>query len=259
VFGYRSVRSAAIALLAYGVLGLVITIVMLIVGLATFKQIDALQATVERQRASLVRSIRTVSATVKDTATTTSNFETSIGGARDSADAASKLANDTAGTFRDLAAASNIQIFGVQPLAGIAPQFDRSADQLQQLAISLGATRDALAQNRNDIQRVGTDLTQLNGELDNIANSLDQPGTLGLSTQAQLAFQLVFYGVCLLMLLQSAFSLIAGIALFRLQKGMGDEPLFPVAAPSALPAPEDVRTATTTVASDGERDHVRSW
>jgi len=253
------VRSAAIALLVYGVLGLVITIVMLIVGLATFKQIDALQATVERQRASLVRSIRTVSATVKDTATTTSNFETSIGGARDSADAASKLANDTAGTFRDLGAASNIQIFGVQPLAGIAPQFDRSADQLQQLAISLGATRDALAQNRNDIQRVGTDLTQLNGELDNIANSLDQPGTLGLSAQAQMAFQLVFYGVCLLMLLQSAFSLIAGIALFRLQKGMGDEPLFPVAAPGALPAPEDVRTATTTVASDGERDHVRSW
>jgi len=253
------VRSAAIALLVYGVLGLVTTIVMLIVGLATFKQIDALQATVERQRASLVRSIRTVSATVKDTATTTSNFETSIGGARDSADAASKLANDTAGTFRDLGAASNIQIFGVQPLAGIAPQFDRSADQLQQLAISLGATRDALAQNRNDIQRVGTDLTQLNGELDNIANSLDQPGTLGLSAQAQMAFQLVFYGVCLLMLLQSAFSLIAGIALFRLQKGMGDEPLFPVAAPGALPAPEDVRTATTTVASDGERDHVRSW
>ena len=252
-------RSAAIALLVYGVLGLVTTIVMLIVGLATFKQIDALQATVERQRASLVRSIRTVSATVKDTATTTSNFETSIGGARDSADAASKLANDTAGTFRDLGAASNIQIFGVQPLAGIAPQFDRSADQLQQLAISLGATRDALAQNRNDIQRVGTDLTQLNGELDNIANSLDQPGTLGLSAQAQMAFQLVFYGVCLLMLLQSAFSLIAGIALFRLQKGMGDEPLFPVAAPGALPAPEDVRTATTTVASDGERDHVRSW
>ncbi|HYW89055.1 MAG TPA: hypothetical protein VFB50_14870, partial [Chloroflexota bacterium] len=226
---------------------------------ATFKQIDALQATVERQRASLVRSIHTVSATVKDTATTTSNFETSIGGARDSADAASKLANDTAGTFRDLGAASNIQIFGVQPLAGIAPQFDRSADQLQQLAISLGATRDALAQNRNDIQRVGTDLAQLNGELDNIANSLDQPGTLGLSAQAQMAFQLVFYGVCLLMLLQSAFSLIAGIALFRLQKGMGDEPLFPVAAPGALPAPEDVRTATTTVASDGERDHVRSW
>src|SRR5262249_13529946 len=145
--------------------------------------------------------------------------ETSISGAQASADAASKLANDTAGTFRELAAGLNIQIFGVQPLAGIAPEFDRSADQLQQLAISLGATRDALAQNRNDIQRVGTDLTQLNGELNSVANSLEQPGTLGLSTQALVAFQFVFYGVCLLMLLQSAFSLVAGIALYRLQKG----------------------------------------
>src|SRR4051812_6217673 len=119
---------------------------MLFVGWGTFKQVDALQATLERERASLVRSIRTVAATVKDTATSTNDFQTSINSARNSADTASQLANDTAGTFRDMAVQMNLQIFGVQPLAGIAPQVNRSADQLQQLAISLGSTRDALAQ-----------------------------------------------------------------------------------------------------------------
>src|SRR5207237_6605623 len=153
-------RAAPIALIAYGVLGLLIAGTLLVVGGSTFHQIDELQSTLEAERAQLVGSMRTVSGTVRDTANSTTQFQNSIDGARTSADTASKLANDTAGTFRDMSAAMSIQIFGLQPLAGIAPQFNHSADQLQQLAISLGGTRDGLAQNRNDIQRVGTDLTQ---------------------------------------------------------------------------------------------------
>ena len=85
------------------------------------------------------------------------------------ADQASRLANDSAGTFRELSTTfASLNIFGVQPLAGIAPQFSRSADQLQQLAISLGTTRDALGQNRLAIERVGGDLGQLQTQLDSL-------------------------------------------------------------------------------------------
>jgi hypothetical protein len=152
----------------------------------------------------------------------------------------------------------NIQIFGVQPLAGIAPQFDRSADQLQQLAISLGATRDALGQNRADVQRVGSDLTQLNAELESVAASLDQPGVLGLGTQALLPFEFAFYGMCLLFVLQSVFSLVAGVTLYRVQRALGTEPLFPMLARGNVAAGEDVTTATTTAASGGGRDRAPS-
>ncbi len=258
MFRYRFLRGVAFALCAYGVLGIVITVAMLVVGSSTFTQVDSFQGTLERERASLVRSLRTVSATVKDTATSTNDFQTSISGARTSADTASKLANDTAGTFRDLAASLNIQIFGLQPLAGIAPQFDRSADQLQQLAISLGTTREALSINRNDIQRVGTDLTALNAELDSVAASLDRPGLLSLGTQTLWPFQLAFYGVCVLVLLQSAFSMVAGVALYRLQRAMGAEPLFPFLAQRALPAPKEVRMATTRVGNGDVRDRAPS-
>jgi hypothetical protein len=228
MFGYRTLRSAAIALGAYGIFGLCIAVAMLIVGISTFGQVAGLQKTLESERSSLVQSIRTVSTTLHDTAGATTNFQHSIDSARAAADRASALANDSAGTFRDMAnRVATVTVFGFQPLAGLAPQFNTSADQLQQLAISLGTTRDALAQNGNDVGQVGGDLTQLQSQLDTVANSLSQPGVLGLDTQSLLPFQVAFYGMCLLVILQSAFAIVAGMALYRLSRALGADALFP--------------------------------
>jgi len=230
MFGYRFLRSAAVALGLYGVLGSCIAAAMLVVGSTTFTQVTTLQKTLESERLALVRSIRTVSGTLRDTASATTDFQRSIDNARTSADQASKLANDSAGTFRELGGSLNsLTIFGLQPLAGLGPQFDRSADQLQQLAISLGTTREALGQNGADVQRVGRDLGQLQVELDAVAAALSQPGVLGFDTQGFLPFQVAFYGMCLLVVLQSAFSIVAGITLYRLQRALGADPLFPLA------------------------------
>jgi hypothetical protein len=235
------------ALSAYGVLGMCIAAAMLIVGVTTFGKVEGLQTTLESERVSLVASIRTVSGTLRDTSGATSNFVTSIDNARTAADRASKLANDSAGTFRALGTdVSGITFLGIQPLAGLAPRFSTSADQLQQMAIQLGSTRDALAQNGTDVQRVGGDLGRLQTQLDAVANSLSQPGVLGMEPQSMLPFQIAFYGMCLLVALQSAFSIVAGVALYRLQRALGPEgALFP-----------HVRRATT---SDGVgRDPLRA-
>jgi uncharacterized phage infection (PIP) family protein YhgE len=246
---YRFLRSAAIALGAYGVLGLIIAAAMLVVGLSTFTQVASLQRTLESERSALVQSLRTVSGTLHDTAGATTGFQQSIDQARAAADQASTLANSSAGTFRQLAATTGaISVLGVQPLAGIAPQFNTSADQLQQLAISLGSARDALAQNGNDVGRVGGDLNQLQGQLDAVATSLSQPGVLGLDTQSLLPFQVAFYGMCLLVILQSAFSIVAGVVLYRLSRALGAEPLFPHVT--------HVKKATTTVDAP-DRGRVR--
>jgi small basic protein len=236
---YRFLRTAAVALELYGILGLAIAAAMLVVGISTFNQVATLQRTLDQERAALVQSIRTVSGTVRDTAGATSDFQKSIDNARTSADTASQLANSTAGTFRSLSSQVNLSIFGVQPLAGLAPQFAQSADQLQQLAISLGQTRDALAQNGNDVGRVGNDLGQLQQELDAVAASHSQPGILTFGSQTMLPFEVAFFGMCLLVLLQSAFSIVAGVALFRLQRALGREALFPALGRSALPESSD--------------------
>jgi hypothetical protein len=219
MFGDRFLRSAGIALGIYGILGLLIATAILLVGYSTFNQVVTLQVTLESERRSLVQAIRTASGTLRDTAGATSDFEQSIDTARGASDSASKLANDSAGTFRDLGSTmKSLTVFGLQPLVGLGPQFDRSADQLQQLAISLGATREALGQNSADVRKVTADLSRLQTDIDNVAASLSQPGVLGLSTQSVLPFQVAFYGMCLLVILQSVFSFVAGAAIYRVSK-----------------------------------------
>jgi hypothetical protein len=244
MFRYRFLRSAAVALAAYGVLGLFISAAMFVVGTSTFGQVTRLQATLENERVALVQSIRTVSGTLHDTAGATADFKRSIDSARGAADQASRLANDTAGSFRAMGTnLGGISILGFQPLAGLSPQFAVSADQLQQLAISLGVTREALAQNGTDIQRVGSDLNLLQAQLDLVAASLSQPGVLGLDAKGMLPFQLAFYGMCVLVFLQSAFSIVAGVVLYRLQRALGTEALFPALGRRALPDPAAQREA----------------
>ena len=235
---YRFLRSSAVALGAYGVLGLFISAAMFVVGTSTFGQVTSLQKTLESERVALVQSIRTVSGTLHDTAGATADFKRSIDSARGAADQASRLANESAGSFRDMGTSLGaINILGFQPLASITPQFASSADQLQQLAISLGVTRDALRQNGTDVQRVGSDLNLLQAQLDIVAASLSQPGVLGLDTKGMLPFQVAFYGMCLLVFLQSAFSIVAGVVLYRLQRALGAEALFPALGRRALPEP----------------------
>jgi len=219
--GYRFVRAAAVVLGLYGVLGVFVAAALVMVGVWTFDQFAILQSTLEAQRTAVVQSIRTVSGAVRDTAGATSDVRQSIDTARGAANQASVLSNDSAGTFREVGGnLSGLTILGVQPLIGVGPQFDRSADQLQQLAISLGTTRDALSQNSSDVQRVGGDLSQLQTQLDGLATSLNQPVAIGLGTRGLLPFQVAFFGVCVLVLVHSALSIAASVVLFRLQRAM---------------------------------------
>ncbi|HEY2593994.1 MAG TPA: hypothetical protein VGK33_08855 [Chloroflexota bacterium] len=252
---FRFLTAAAVALGAYGVLGVGIAAAMLVVGISTFTAVASAERSLESQRASLVESIRTVSTTLHDTNGATTNFQQSIDRARAAADQGSTLANSSATTFRGLGTGvSSISLFGLQPLAGLAPQFNASADQLQQLATQLGTTGDALSQNSADVQRVGGDLGQLQTQLDSVAASLNQPGVLGPDAQSLLPFQVAFYGMCLLVLLQSAFSIVAGIVLYRLSRALRGEPLFPhIARVGTM----EVKTATTIDVAEPGR--VRRW
>jgi hypothetical protein len=238
MFGYRFLRLAAVGLGLYGLLGILTAAAMLAVGFSAFEQVTTLQKTLETERTAVVQSVRGMSGTLRDTAAATSDFQHSIDSARSSADQASKLANASAGTFRSMGTTlTDLTIFGIQPLAGIQPEFDNNADQLQQLAISLGSTREALAQNESDVGSVGSDLSRLQTQLDGLASSLGQPTVLGFDTRSLVPFQIAFFGVCLLILVQSAFSIVAGVVVYRAQQTLGGRPLFPpLERPAALEA-----------------------
>lgn len=212
------VRTAALALVLYGVLGFFVGGAMALVGWSTFGQVQQLQATLDRERNTLVQSLRTVSRTLGNTAGATADFQRSLDSARDAAGTAADLAVSTGSTFRGIAQALNIQIFGLQPFAGLVPQFTQSADQLDQLSTTLATTRDSLDQNRQDVRRVGADLGEVQVQVNGLATTLDRAATLVTPGAQLLPFQVAFYGMCLLFALQSLFSLLAGLALVGQQE-----------------------------------------
>ncbi len=150
-----------------------------------------------------------------DSAGATAQFQHTLDGARQSADSAAGLASQTSGTFREMAQAVQVQVFGFEPLGGLAPQFQQSADQLDQLASTLAATRDALQGNATRVQQVGGDLRGVQQQVDNLATTLDRAGVLMAPTEVETPLKVAFYGMCALFALQSLFSLLAGIALLR--------------------------------------------
>src|ERR1700680_73221 len=104
MFSSRFLRLAALGLWGYGLLGVVVALAMLMGGFSAFQQLTSLQKTSDAQRTAVVQSVRGMSGTLRDTASATSDFQHSIDTARSSADQASKLANDSAGTFRSMGA-----------------------------------------------------------------------------------------------------------------------------------------------------------
>lgn len=209
------IRTAGIAFALYGVLGVAIAGFMLIVGSATFNELERLRAEFDRDRAKLVQSLRTVGRTVGAAGESTGSFEGSLVSGQDSVNTASRLAFDTSHTFRLMAQQMQLQIFGIQPLVTLAPQFEQGADQLLQLAITLGDTRDTMSTNRSEIWRVSGELAQLRAEVAQVADAFDRSTQTLVAPGQLLPFQVAFYGMSGLVLIQSLFSLIAGFALLR--------------------------------------------
>jgi hypothetical protein len=216
MYGVRFLQTAGLAFAVYSLVGWFVAVAMLIVGGLTFTQIDRSREAVDQERRDVVTALRTLGSTFGDAAAATDSFDVSLGGARDSAMAASRLATDNAASFRSLAAAVQVQVFGIQPLAGLAPQFEQTAGQLDDLAVTLANTGTALGQNSADITRVSRDLAVAQRQIDDVAGLVEDIDILAASGQAALLpFKVAYFGMCVLVVLQSLFTFIGGLALLR--------------------------------------------
>ncbi|MBI2755126.1 MAG: hypothetical protein HYX52_00285 [Chloroflexi bacterium] len=212
-------RMAGYALVAYGLAGAMVTIALISLGTATFRQLSSLRGTLDQQRSSLSDSLRVVSRTIATTASATSDVQASLDGARRSAESASALATNTAYTFRGLAQASGVQVFGLAPFAAIGPQLEANATQMDDLSTALAATGTALRANQGDAGRVGQNLQALRTQVDTVAATIDRlPAAAFTGDQGPL--ETLFYGMCILFAMQSIFSLLAGAALVREQESL---------------------------------------
>ena len=189
------------ALIAYGVTGVVLLIV--VVGVA----LDA-AARAERLVGSADTTLESAATTADAAAAAFSGANDSLDrGAASAADAAT-LSRDASATLRALAAAMEISIFGAQPLLPLADDFAATADQAASLADELDGVGAALEDTQTDITLVGARLSELADDLDALS-----PAETSTSSMPPLRLIVALLGIWLA--LPAIGALAAGIWLLR--------------------------------------------
>lgn len=162
-------RTIGWALIAYGVIGVVLLVAGAITGMDAAARIE---------RTALVAG-GTLSAAARATRAAADSF-TSIDGslaeAQSSADTAAALSRDASATLDSLAAAMGITIFGSQPLAPLAVEFSTSSDQADQLADTLDSVSGSMSETRTDVAVIGVELDGLSDQLESLEITSDPAG-----------------------------------------------------------------------------------
>ena len=195
-------RTLGIALLAYGVAGMVLIGLALVIGGPSLGRAERLAGSVNQ---TLVAATNAAEAA----ATAFSGFDASLGDAEAATSDAAQLSRDASATLEAMAVTMSLSIFGAQPLLPLADDFQVSADQLGALGGDLDRIGSALVENRDDVAEVGIELQVLADELHQLSGEVSRQLDTG-STLTPL-----FYGFLVWQLLPALGAVAAGIWLLR--------------------------------------------
>jgi hypothetical protein len=170
-------------LIAYGVTGTVLLGVLAASIAAPLDEIGELAESVGEWRAAALEALDEASQASRETSATVRGMDASLVEAKGATDRAASLSAGMAQTMRDLSAAMALDIFGVQPLIGLAPGFDTSAQNLDLLSGDLADIGTALETTRQDAGSVATNVDDLAAAIEELrvamADSPDMGDTLG--------------------------------------------------------------------------------
>lgn len=160
-------RLLGTALIAYGIVGTVLLGVLAASIAAPLDEIGRLAESVGDQQAAALEALDEASSAARETSATVRGMDESLIQARAATDRAATLSHGMAQSMRELAAGMGIELFGIQPLIGLAGGFESSATNLDLLGTDLAAIGGALETTRGDAGSVA-------GSLDDLATSIDE-------------------------------------------------------------------------------------
>ena len=193
-------------LVAYGLLGLALSIIGFTYGLDAAGQIERLA---EATGTTLEAAARSTSAA----ADSFDSIDGSLVDAGESISQAATLSADAGATLDELSVAMNLSIFGAQPLAPLADEFADAAAQADELASTLTTSASSVTDVRADAAAVGAELDGLATELEALRDSV--PDT-SVPVRGLVALLMAY------LTLPAVAALVAGLLLLRAQR-MADE------------------------------------
>lgn len=197
----RVARAAGIGLTAYGLVGILLIVVTLLVG-------GSALARVERLSGSLDSTLAAAASTARSSAATLDNLRDGVGRSSTATADAGHLADQASLTSSQLATAMNVRILGSQPLAGMAGSFSDLSTQLDSLSGDLRAIGTALDTSTADLDRLRADVGALASRLEGLAGPSGAAATISGG-----ALRLAFVALLIWLAIPALGALLVGLAL----------------------------------------------
>jgi hypothetical protein len=208
----RALRIAGWSLVAYGLTGLLLLVLALVIGTGPVTSAEELLA-------SLDGTLQAAADTARSSSTALRSVDAGMHQAEAGTRDAATLVGSAAATSGQLADAMGLTILGTQPLAGLADDFRTIGTQLSSLGTSLSTVGDALATSTTDLAAVRDDVEQLAVEVE-LARARTGPGS-GFGAGS---LRLAYLAMLAWLVLPAIGALALGVGLLRAERGVRISP-----------------------------------
>jgi len=215
----RGLQLAGLALIVYGVVGIV-----LFVGVAAavgrpLDRIQRLSESAEEVRTAAVESLDQAEDTIDGMAAGVGRMDDSLAQAEAAIVRASTIANGVAASMFQLRDSSNITIFGQAPFAGLSTSFDVAGTQLGLLSQDLTAIGVALDANSTDVLATADNLEDLAETVGDLSDAVDEAPSADIAPATINTLRLGIYAICAWLVVLGAFCVLGGLYLVRHGRG----------------------------------------
>ncbi len=192
----RGLQLAGLALIVYGVVGIVLFVGVAVAVGRPLDRIQRLSQSAEEVRASAVESLDQAEATIGGISDGVGRMDDSLGQANAAIGRASTIANGVAASMFQLRDSSNITIFGQAPFAGLSTSFDVAGTQLGLLAGDLTSIGVALETNRTDVVATAENMEELATTIGDLSDAVNDAPSVDVSPSTINNLRLGIYAIC---------------------------------------------------------------
>jgi hypothetical protein len=213
----RRVQWLGLALIAYGVIGVIIFAAVAMAINRPLERVGELSQSVEEQRAALIDTMEQTEDTIRQMSESVRRMDTSLEDAQAAVNRSSSIAQSVALSMFQLRDSMNITIplLNSQPLAGLAPGFDQAGQQLQLLSPDLVTIGSSLETNQGDVVTTADSLVSLADSVGVLTESVREGPGVGIAEDALDAFRFALFAVAGWLLLFAVGCALIGVYLFN--------------------------------------------
>jgi methyl-accepting chemotaxis protein len=214
--GPRRRRSLGLALAAFGLAGLLLTVAAATLVLGSLGALAGVAASLDRQRAELVDLIEPAAAALNRSADSAANASLSLTASAAAAEDAATLTTQLADSMDGMSQAASFQVFGTQPFGAAAASLAQVAASSRTLSSDLHTTAASISGNVNDSISVAASLRDLARQLEAIGRSASAAGSASTLSASALDFgRVVLLGLLAWLAIPALVTIWLGIRLWR--------------------------------------------